>query len=132
MWAARTPSKPSLNARPRKALLDQRSGSRLLSPPYLFISPSKRGHHGTHPVSPYCPVRLHSSVKERDEESIRGFARRASRDRSLRFTKDVPVVRGDHGVVKAILPGVWRVAASSLAGTSAAEAAKAEYDRARC
>jgi len=41
-------------------------------------------------------------------------------------------MRGDHGVLKAIVLGVWRAAASSLAGISAAEAAKEEYDRARC
>ena len=36
---------------------------------------------------------------------------------------------GDHGALKTILLGVWRVAASSLAGICAAEAAGAEYDR---
>jgi len=40
-------------------------------------------------------------------------------------------VRRDHRVLKAILLGVWRAAASSLAGTSAAEATKAAYDQAR-
>jgi hypothetical protein len=40
-------------------------------------------------------------------------------------------VRRDHRLLKAILLGVWRVAASSLAGTSAAEATKAAYDQAR-
>jgi len=33
----------------------------------------------------------------------------------------VPIVRGDHGVLKAILLGVWSVAASSLVAISAVE-----------
>jgi hypothetical protein len=33
---------------------------------------------------------------------------------AVRITKDVPIVRGDHGALKAILLGVWHVAASSL------------------
>jgi hypothetical protein len=41
----------------------------------------------------------------------------------------VPVVRGDHTALKAILLGVWRVAASSLEPISAAAAPEAAYDR---
>jgi hypothetical protein len=38
-------------------------------------------------------------------------------------------VRGDHGVCKTILLGVWRVAANGIEGVSAAEAAKVRMIR---
>ena len=41
----------------------------------------------------------------------------------------MPVARGDHTALKAILLRVWRVAASSLGPISAAAAPEAAYDR---
>jgi hypothetical protein len=87
----------------------------------------ERGRHGTHPVPSYRAVRHHSSAEE--GHLTRALYWSTSSDCGLRITKDVPVVWGDYCAVKTILLGMWRVAASSLAGISAAEAAEAEYDR---
>ena len=64
---------------------------------------------------------LHSVITRRLRQvtSLMRFTESTSSDRGLRITKDVPVVRGDHGALKTTLLGVWRVAASTLTRGSA-------------
>jgi hypothetical protein len=74
-----------------------------------------RSPHGTNPVPSYPPVRHHSSAKEGD--FISGSHRKTSENRRLRLAKDVQVVRRDHSMLQAIVPGVWRTAPRQLEGT---------------